>query len=59
MTRHNHLLLVGGIVAALAVAVMGSGDTMAIRLVVSSAIELGFVAAIAARQLRAADRERR
>ena len=40
------------LVAAVGVAAVGSPETMAIRLVVSSAIELGFIAAIAARALR-------
>ena len=40
------------LVAAVGVAAVGSPETMAIRLVVSSAIELGFSAAIAARALR-------
>ncbi|MCS5735104.1 DUF998 domain-containing protein [Herbiconiux daphne] len=40
------------VVGALVVAVVGSPETMAIRLVFSSAIELGFVAAIAAQTLR-------
>ena len=38
--------------AAIGVAAVGSAETMAIRLVVSSAIELGFVAMTAARALR-------
>jgi hypothetical protein len=41
------------LVGAIAVAAVGSPETMAIRLVVSSAIELGFVAALASRALRA------
>jgi hypothetical membrane protein len=41
------------LVGAIAVAAVGSPETMAIRLVVSSAIELGSVAALAARALRA------
>lgn len=44
------------LVTSVGVVAVGSPDTMAIRLVISSAIEFGFVAAIAARALRAADR---
>jgi hypothetical protein len=40
------------VVAAVGVAAVGSPDTMAIRLVASSAIELGFIAALAANALR-------
>ena len=40
------------LVAALAVAALGSPETLAIRLVASSAIELGLVAAVAAHALR-------
>jgi hypothetical protein len=46
------------LVAAVGVAAVGSPETMAIRLVVSSAVELGLVAAIIARALRTADRGR-
>lgn len=38
--------------AAVGVAALGSPDTMAIRLVISSAIELGFIAAVAGLALR-------
>jgi hypothetical protein len=41
---------------AVGVAAVGSPETMAIRLVVSSGVELGFVAALAARALRGASR---
>ena len=43
-----------GLVAAIGVAAVGSPDTLAIRLVASSAIELGLVAAVSARALRTA-----
>jgi hypothetical protein len=46
------------LVAAVGVAAVGSPETLAIRLVASSAVELGLVAAIAARTLLAADRVR-
>jgi hypothetical protein len=39
--------------AAVGVAALGSVETMAIRLVISSAIEFGFVAAVAGRTIRA------
>jgi hypothetical membrane protein len=42
------------LVAAIAVAAVGSPETLAIRLVASSAIELGLVAAVAAHVLRTA-----
>jgi hypothetical protein len=45
------------LVAAVGVAAVGSPETMAIRLVVTSAIELGFIAAITARSLRREGRE--
>ena len=44
------------LVAAVGVAAVGAPETMAIRLVVSSAIELGLVAAISALALREGDR---
>jgi hypothetical membrane protein len=44
------------LVAAIGVVPAGSAETMAIRLVISSAIELGLVAAVAARALRASTR---
>lgn len=50
------LVSILALVAAVGVAAVGPPETMAIWLVVSSAIELGLIAAIAARALRAADR---
>jgi hypothetical protein len=46
------LVSILALVAAVGVAAVGSPDTMGIRLVASSAIELGLVATIAARALR-------
>lgn len=47
------VVCLGALVAAVAIAAAGAPETMAIRLVVSSATELGLVAAIAARTLMA------